>query len=491
MMNRFYLPLIFTGLSMVIGSCYKDKGNYDYREINEVRIKILPDCIKYSGTDSLNLNPELTYTKNPDGDYSYEWIAVRLDAPLGSENKPVFIGKEKNLRYRIDLNTGIYSVCLSVKDETTGLVWKTRFRLNVVSGVYKGWMILCDDNGKIRLDMVEESSAEPRISKDILSRTLFPNKAMPRKIQFLTHGPGADDPEIFLLTGEGCSRLLAEDISWEEANDFPYIMANQALQNCKPECFAASNNGSVMIADGDLFWRKRQGSALFGDPINYVDGNKVKLAPYIGQKWELHSLFMGTNNYVVFDVENRQFLKYHNNANACSRIDDFPMGYDLIYMQNTNYHDGLTYAVLKKNGKYFLFSFYANELLKDNFREIEIPEFDTVSKMAFDPLYPYMFYVHGSFLNLYSWEEEPGRQIKTIAELGRDSVTLLKYNLTNNGLSYSAFTYPDRYLVLGTLNQSGEGKLSFYEPLPNMAGARFLKAYGPFPKIADATYRER
>ena len=129
MMNRFYSPLVLTGLLMAIGSYYKDKRNYDYQEINEVRIKSLPDCIKYSGTDSLNLNPELIYTKNPDGDYSYEWIAVRLDAPLGFENKPVFIGKEKNLRYRIDLNTGIYSVCLSVRDETTGLIWKTWRRM--------------------------------------------------------------------------------------------------------------------------------------------------------------------------------------------------------------------------------------------------------------------------------------------------------------------------------------------------------------------------
>lgn len=63
------------------GSCYDDKGNYDYHAINEVTMEheFFGDTVlrMYSFVDTLRVVPEVKGTLDENLDhYEYEWIAV-------------------------------------------------------------------------------------------------------------------------------------------------------------------------------------------------------------------------------------------------------------------------------------------------------------------------------------------------------------------------------------------------------------------------------
>ena len=81
-----------SALLLLLGGCYGDKGNYDYREINEIVIGARGfEGVEYklrSGIDELKISPYITASQDPGltGSYEYEWwssvrSAIRVSAP--------------------------------------------------------------------------------------------------------------------------------------------------------------------------------------------------------------------------------------------------------------------------------------------------------------------------------------------------------------------------------------------------------------------------
>lgn len=127
-------------------SCYADKGNYDYREINEVAIVGMPDTLvtKFKNADTLKVTPLLEDSFAENGDYEYTWLAVLKNDKVNGQFK-FEIGKEKDLNYFIDLPLGMYAVYLNVLDKNTGVTWRNHFDLNVITATTTGWLVLCDE----------------------------------------------------------------------------------------------------------------------------------------------------------------------------------------------------------------------------------------------------------------------------------------------------------------------------------------------------------
>ena len=79
----FYILLGWWAFS----SCFDDKGNYDYREINELSIAGIGRDTTYTlmaFADVLRLQPEIASTLEKDeSEYEYEWkLQIRLKLKL-------------------------------------------------------------------------------------------------------------------------------------------------------------------------------------------------------------------------------------------------------------------------------------------------------------------------------------------------------------------------------------------------------------------------
>lgn len=472
-----FLSVVWTLLSV---SCYEDKGNYDYRDINEVKIAKMADRTQYANIDVMTIDPEISYTLNPNGSYKYEWSARSLGSPKNGETNPdIIIGQEKKLVYPVALPVGLYAVTLKVVDSDNGLVWSNRFNLTVASATYRGWMVLCDENGRMRLDMAEESGDAPLYSHNILAEYL-PDMHNPKAIEFFSVDLGGSY-DVLIMTGDGCKRLVAEDLSWNAQEDFPNMMADPKAGNLKAQAVGwYPVTGVLLIGDNDAYWRANQGGALFGTSVNRIGGKLIKLAPYVGYNvWQWFG-----NNFVLFDQDNRRFVRYVAGNTTMEYWDNFPQGKELVFMQNTS--NSSTYAILRNpsDGKYSFFSFNPSNFEASGEISLDIPAIENVKAFAFDPYNNYMFFTDGQQLYLYNWSaNDPSKKITTVDLLDGQKITMLKYKPGMAG------DYDD-YLLVGTQNSAGKGTLHLLEVQANRVIAKY-KQYTGFGMIVDVAFRER
>ncbi|MGE9313448.1 PKD-like family lipoprotein [Niabella sp. CJ426] len=97
-----YIQASLLLITLALTGCYKDKGNYDYNEINQIRVvdaKALQRIYVNQG-DTLRLTPELVQTI-PSNDLSYAWFMYN-NSPNSSYVMPRdTIAHTRELVYRV------------------------------------------------------------------------------------------------------------------------------------------------------------------------------------------------------------------------------------------------------------------------------------------------------------------------------------------------------------------------------------------------------
>ena len=113
----FYLLII---CSLTLTSCFRDKGNYDYTDINEIVIGekgFSPDTVYNirANINKLTITPELSFSTDPEekGAYKYEWVAVGTQKYPGER---FVIGTERNLDCIITLPAEAFMLYLKITD---------------------------------------------------------------------------------------------------------------------------------------------------------------------------------------------------------------------------------------------------------------------------------------------------------------------------------------------------------------------------------------
>lgn len=128
-------------------SCAQDEGNYVYRELDEPVITGLSDAHVLT-FERLLVEPDLGEVA--EGDYVYEWKAIDNNGT----NEVTVMGTERVLDCQVTLAPGSYVLYFTVTDPQTGMYWQESMSLTVSSSMSEGWMVLCSDEGRARLDMV-------------------------------------------------------------------------------------------------------------------------------------------------------------------------------------------------------------------------------------------------------------------------------------------------------------------------------------------------
>lgn len=155
-----YILIVLSVLQF--GACSDDKGNYIYKEINELMVVENLEkgklYTKVSFVDSLSFDPVINSTLKDfnEADYEYLWKAI----PKGVDfNKiehvdSLVLSTERRIDMLLTLKPGDYSCFFNIIDKETGICWSTPFQLRVKSMTSEGWMVLCEENGKSRMDII-------------------------------------------------------------------------------------------------------------------------------------------------------------------------------------------------------------------------------------------------------------------------------------------------------------------------------------------------
>lgn len=513
-MNRL---LIWFLAFAVFCACSRDLGNYTYTDLDEPDISGIEDC-RVMTLSYLRISPSF----DDDFDeslYTFEWTAIDRNGNMGQ----TVIGEHRDLEYNVVLAPGQYSLYYTVTHKSSGIYWQKEVTLSVDSSTSQGWMVLCSEDSRARLDFISDVTGQ--ISRDLLAGGPMPVLCGPRKIQWLSDKTDASSP-YYLLTDDGATRLGRNDFEWKPEYDFSYEVAVQ--EKLIPHSIVPAGFGKVTVSSGKAYYCDMMGfDGLYGSAVN----KEFQVSEYVGANVLATNVYAAV--YLLYDTDNKRMMAYcpllsygelgsqepltdmdefRNIADGMNpgagvlgdAFDSWPEGYDCLYMENTRYDPGnammgMTYLLLTDGTSCHLYGVQLGDILcyqdctyvlgKGSYGDLSLCK-DILKEgnlYAFSSLKNYMYYAVGSDVYRVDLSADILKEELQFTLSGED-VTCLKFNLyqrqENMHLSYD--------LIVGSVNASGEGFLRIYEGRQSDGNFTSVTTdvYRGFAPIKDVTYKE-
>lgn len=515
MSNKIFMALTLV-MTMLFTGCSQDEGNYDYHALNEPDITGIPEKMSVLIHDKLELDPSLGDNITDLDAYTYEWKVINNSG----DNEEIVLGEEKHLSQEVTLNAGEYTLYFTATDKKSGLFWRKSYSLTVSDSSSEGWMVLCDVNGKTRLDII--SDVTNKTYYDVLKDNGMPELNHPYAIQYQPNSGNSSSP-FYLFTADGATRLSKNNFAWQKEFAFKYEVAKSA--DLHPQGMVCDQSGmmKVCVSDGYAYTAASMGIQGLFAAVN----KQPTLAPYVGANVGATSY---ASVYLFYDNQKKCFMSccpfllglslsdetYHTMEEmediaigykgsemvTGSAFKEYPVGKDFVYMENTKYDPGnakmgITYTILRDGDKYELYGIQMGDMLcyadcsfvigKAFYGDLsECTDIDKASHFAFSSLKNYMYYAVGGIVYRVNLSETPLKAKKEFA-LSGENITVMKFNFYQNSSSVH-----DYDLVVAS-ESSGVGTLRIYDGMASEGDFSSVtpRKYTGFAKIVDATYRER
>ena len=144
-------------------SCYEDKGNYDYKEVNEIKVSISTGSHVYSLGDTIISKPQLTFALGRESlELDYEWT-------YGGH----VVARSRDLEWIADTVAQDELLRLDVLDKSTGVSYFASIIISI-STPYKraGWAVLSEKDGNSMLTFMRYRS-EDGVLKPVVTRDIY------------------------------------------------------------------------------------------------------------------------------------------------------------------------------------------------------------------------------------------------------------------------------------------------------------------------------
>ena len=366
----------------ILTSCFGDKGNYEYDEINDVNIgqKGFDGDTVYqlrSDVDELKINPELSYLlgHESDGNYSYEWVAVSTNKHVGERTQ---IGTERNLDYKVKLKADNYNLFYKVTDLSTGIVYSRQATLNVNNLYTQGWILTGKDReGNMIVDMLS-------ISRDTLHLTdIFGNKGIALKNPLMIwadNSPEIYEDQIYVCTENGTYRYGREDLdNPQELTIFDPDIKGYRHQIVMHDIQKVNNKRALFLADKYAYALNSLNEGEFGNPVNYYlqdegyDYFTPATAIACNRTGEDNSA-AAIDQYVLFNTRDRVFCYFRQLGTSMNNLADSdaeetfswntkkdfaPAGLEAVTTINSLYSGGQSATILQNpsDGKRYIYTY--------------------------------------------------------------------------------------------------------------------------------------
>ena len=350
MKQIYYLFALLVSITSFT-SCYDDKGNYNYTEVNEIVIDTVGFRTQYTVevTKQLVIDPKITFTRSnvAEEDLSYEWYFFS-DESSNTVWYPV--STEKKLDMAVIYDPKDYTAMLFVKDNKNNLTSSMRFRVRVISRISHGLLVLHNNGTTGDFDYIATGNTVEGLEENVRIANAF-ETVNGRKL----HGKPLIVRQMS-IDGRGVNRIyLSSDQEFLQLNgrNFSFEMDDSELFVQRPEKLymeAISGQGSasaaIYINDGRVHTISF-GAQHYTDPMIPPAQNpgssltgQIKLAPYI------LLLYINYANVPFFyDMMGKRFTYLANIAQPTASLEKYTtqdpaavfdvnnIGKDLLFMK--------------------------------------------------------------------------------------------------------------------------------------------------------------
>lgn len=467
-------------------SCYDDKGNYDYQEINEISVTGIDTLYIKDVGESLTIVPKLEFSMEDKADqdnYKYSWFTVSSSNP----NITQILDSTRNLEnYKLTMRPGAYDLYYRITDKN-GTITQVKTKLTTTTIIYEGYLVMNDDQGVMRLDMLSYRNGKFEFFKDILTEvgSELPTQQGPISVATFPDRNAPGEYAIWLLTQAGANCIHSETFKFEPKYNIKYYVQGSLPDGFKADAMSNGlNSQAMMCSDGNLYAYSRSTQNYWGIRTNTLDGvNYLKISPKMG---------ISSSMVVVFDETTKSFYQTATNKTSCGQMppgDKFSYENtkkDLLHIQ---YNYPNFFAILKDiatNKRHVLR--FTDKGVQELYQEMQGPDISKAELFTVSTEFmTYVFYSVGG--KVYQYDTGLNTS-KLMLDFGSDKVTYL--NFLELGIYDEPYTSWSKRLIVGTYNEaSKQGKMDFYT-VPSVNGDLVKSSsYDGFAKIVSVAYRER
>jgi hypothetical protein len=210
--------IILTALVTFLAACYKDKGNYDYHEINDVQISGLAASYSYLLGTNLHIEPKIQNKTNDTSAFDCYWILTLKDTPIDT------ISRAAVLDVRMNVKEGDYGLMLRVVDKASGVTYKASAKVTVSTLLSIGMLLIgTDDNGNAEAEFISMVK-DTIVFHNMLSKSGLPTLRDPMSFALLGGKDASENVvRLWVLTKSGSYYLDRNTMAGSTSRKFGNI----------------------------------------------------------------------------------------------------------------------------------------------------------------------------------------------------------------------------------------------------------------------------
>lgn len=509
---KHFIIALMAVSSIVLAACHKDKGNYNYTELEDMFVNTSGSASSFivKQFDTLKLKSNLVYN----GDRSklkYSW-STYLVSPNLNGNLADTIARSEDLAVPIPLLPSQYYLEFTATDPVTGRRAATRYTMTVES-IGAGLLVLYEKDGKVDCDLIKTKLLEGLTPADNVVRNLYslanPSKPLTGDAIAITAFNLGNPQYISLYTSNNGVALSPSDMAvTKNFRDLFFLPP----ATTKPQGYFAPLGfitGSYDFSAGFEFLVND--GQLFANMVSFAFGRESAfslLAPSAGTYKASPFPVYGAARIVVYDELSRGFLQgsplgttlspYNSSLAGTPPFNFNNIGKDLLYMSYGFGGTYMNYGIFKDpvdNGARYV---YVMDFGTSTARAImDVSACDNIAQaklFAFGVRGQLMYYAAGNKIYQIPFDLAAGTASPAVEAWpnipANEEITCMKL-CPHPGRNVSENTI-DKYLMVGTYdNSTGMGKV--YMLQTNITSGTIQTApaavYTQFGKVKDISFK--
>ena len=341
--------LIYFILGLLVASCYDDKGNYTYQEVNTLDVSLNKVySVRLDKDTTVTIIPQLSQSLQENEDnLEYTWLHSTTNHNFYGHGKFDTVGLEQNLNFHIDPEAKNLAYAhyfrLNVYDRITDIEYPVNTTIELIKPYVGSWMILHRKNGQTELGSVEYIGGDIVVQEDAYYEetgkrfTGKPQALMSYTTSCKYYGTGSGWNMFTVITDDPVeSGVYCQWKHFEKKDSLTRMVAPLAQNSFDFQHITLADGdgtASALLLSGGMLYQSPRAGKIY-EPAADLEGEVyITLASKI------------SNNALLYDEAGHRFAFYYNTSDGLG-----VKKYDPLYFSESEENTNLIKAIPTRDG---------------------------------------------------------------------------------------------------------------------------------------------
>ena len=341
--------LIYFILGLLVASCYDDKGNYTYQEVNTLDVSLNKVySVRLDKDTTVTIIPQLSQSLQENEDnLEYTWLHSTTNHNFYGHGKFDTVGLEQNLNFHIDPEAKNLAYAhyfrLNVYDRITDIEYPVNTTIELIKPYVGSWMILHRKNGQTELGSVEYIGGDIVVQEDAYYEetgkrfTGKPLAMMSYTTSCKYYGTGSGWNMFTVITDDPVeSGVYCQWKHFEKKDSLTRMVAPLAQNSFDFQHITLADGdgtASALLLSGGMLYQSPRAGKIY-EPAADLEGEvNITLASKI------------SNNALLYDEAGHRFAFYYNTSDGLG-----VKKYDPLYFSESEENTNLIKAIPTRDG---------------------------------------------------------------------------------------------------------------------------------------------